>query len=103
MVFLAFQCGDHLFNKVVDIKDLKFHFRVIDRDRQVVGNVVAERCDGAVIVRTAPFAIEIGEPIHKNFYSIFLTIPKEEVFTGFLAASIFAVAKTTGKGCLRRT
>ena len=63
-MFLTFQCGDHLFNKVVDIKDLKFHFRVIDRDRQVVGNVVAERCVGAVFVWRAPFALEFGEPIH---------------------------------------
>ena len=84
MVLLAFQSGDHLFNKIVDVKDVELHFRVIDRDGQVVGDVVAERGDGAVVVRTAPFSVEIGEPVNKNLYAVFLSIPRKRSSPAFL-------------------
>lgn len=103
VVLLAFQRGDHLFNKVVDVKDLELHFWIVDRDGQLVGDVVAERGDGAVVVGAAPFPVEIGEPVNKNFYAVFLAILEEEIFARLLAAPVFAVAETTGKRGLGRT
>ena len=65
-VLLPFQGVDHLFDKVVYVEDFQFHGRVIDRDRKVICDVVAERGDGGVVVRTAPFAVEVREAVHKH-------------------------------------
>ena len=102
VVLLTFQRGNHLFNKVVDVKDLELHFRIVDRDGQLVGDVVAERGDGAVVVGTAPFSVEIGEAVNKNLYTVSLAILEEEIFARLLAAPVFAVAETAGKRGLGR-
>ena len=102
VVLLTFQRGNHLFNEVVDVKDLELHFRIVDRDGQFVGDVVAERGDGAVVVGSAPFSVEIGEAVNKNLYAIFLAILEEEIFARLLASPVFAVAETAGKRGLGR-
>lgn len=94
VVLLTFQRGNHLFNKVVDVKDLELHFRIVDRDGQLVGDVVAERGDGAVVVGATPFSVEIGEAVNKNLYTVFLAILEEEIFARLLASPVFAVAET---------
>ena len=60
VVFFAFERSNHLIYKVIDVEEFHFHTAVIDLYREVVGDVVAEGGDGRVVVRTAPFAEEVG-------------------------------------------
>ena len=84
MMLLALQCVDHLFYKVIDIEQFKFYRWVVDRDGEVISNVVAEGGYGGVVVGTAPFAIEVGEAIDQDFGSRFLTIPMNRSSPAFL-------------------
>ena len=74
MVLLALQGVDHLLDKVIDVKKFKFYTWVVDRDGEVVGDVVAEGGYGGVVVGTTPFAIKVGETIHQYFGTCFLAI-----------------------------
>ena len=100
MVLLALQGADHLFYKVVDVKKFKFYTWVVDRDGEVIGDVVAEGGYGTIIIGTAPFAIEVGETIDQNFGSRLLTILQEQVLASLLAATVFTIAEAAGQGRL---
>ena len=94
VMLLALECADHLLHKVVDVKDLQFHTWVIDCNRKVIGDIVAEGGDCAVVVRAAPFAVEIWETVNQNLYPILLSILQEKVLPCFLASSVLTVAET---------
>ena len=100
-VLLAFECEYHLFHEVIYIEDFQLDGRVVYGDGEVVCNVVAECGYGTVIVWSAPFTIQVGKPVHKDFHTVFFPVFQEKVFSGFLAASVFAVPEPSGKGCLR--
>ena len=65
-VLFADKGGYHLVHKVVDVQQLQFHRGVVDLYREVVGEVVAEGRHRGVVVRTAPLAEEVREPVDKN-------------------------------------
>ena len=94
VMLLALECADHLLHKVVDVKDLQFHTWVIDCNRKVIGDIVAEGGDCAVVVRAAPFAVEIRETINQDLYPILLSILQEKVLPCFLASSVLTVAES---------
>ena len=100
MVLLALQGVDHLLDKVVDVKKFKFYTWVVDRDGEVVGDVVAEGGYCTIVVRTTPFAVEVGEAIDQDFGSRLLTILQEQILASLLAATILAVAETACQGRL---
>ena len=102
MVLLALQGADHLFYKVIDVEQFKFYTWVVDRDGEVIGDVVAEGGYGTIIIRSAPFAIEVGETIDQNFGSRLLTILQEQVLASFLAATVLAITETACQGRLLR-
>ena len=91
---------DHLFYKVIDVKKLKFYTWVVDRDGEIIGDVVAEGGYGGVVVGAAPFAIEIGEAIDQDFGSRLLTILQEQVLASLLAATVFTIAEAACQGSL---
>lgn len=93
---------DHLLDKVVDVKKFKFYTWVVDRDGEVVGDVVAEGGYGGVVVGTTPFAVEVGEAIDQDFGSRLLTILQEQVLASFLAATVLAITETASQGGLLR-
>ena len=103
MVLLALQGAEHLFYKVIDVEQFKFYTWVVDRDGEVIGDVVAEGSYGTIIIGTAPFAIEVGEAIDQDFRSRLLTILQEQVLASFLAATVLAIAETACQGGLLRT
>lgn len=74
MVLLALQGVDHLLDKVIDIEQFKFYRWVVDRDGEVIGDVVAEGGYGGVVVGATPLAIEVGEAIYQDFGTCFLAI-----------------------------
>ena len=100
MVLLALQGADHLFYKVVNVEQFEFYRRVVDGNGEIIGDVVAERGDGTIIIRSAPFAIEVGKTIDQDFGSRLLTILQEQVLASFLAATIFAIAEAASQGGL---
>ena len=102
MVLLALQGVDHLFYKVIDVKKLKFYTWVVDRDGEVIGDVVAEGSYGTIIIGTAPFAIEVGETIDQDFGSRLLSILQKQVLTCLLAATVLAITETACQGRLLR-
>lgn len=102
MMLLALQCVDHLLDKVIDVEQFKFYTWVVDRDGEVIGDVIAEGSYGTIIIGTAPFAIEVGETIDQNFGSRLLTILQEQVLASFLAATVLAITETACQGRLLR-
>ena len=103
MVLLALQGADHLFYKVIDVEQFKFYTWIVDCDGKVISNVVAEGGYCTIVVRTTPFAVEVGEAIDQNFGSRLLSILQEQVLASLLAATIFAVAETACQGGLLGT
>ena len=93
MVLLTLQGVNHLLDKVIDVEQFKFYTWIVDSDGEIIGNVVAESGYCTIIVRTTPFAIEIGEAIDQDLGSRLLSILQEEVLTSLLAATVFAVAE----------
>ena len=53
-------------HKVVNVNQLQLRRRVIDRNRQVVSEVVTERRHGGIVIRAAPFAEYIGETVNQR-------------------------------------
>ena len=100
MMLLAFQGVYHLVNEVVDIEQFQLHAWVVDGNRQVVGDVVAECGYGAVVVGAAPFTIKVRETINQHLSTCFLTIRQKQVFASLLATAIFAIAESAGQRCL---
>lgn len=103
MVLLTLQGVDHLFYKVIDVEQFKFYTWVVDRDGEVIGDVIAESGYGGIVVWAAPFAVEIGEAIDQNLGSRLLSILQEQIFACLLAATIFAIAETASQGGLLGT
>ena len=100
MMLLALQCVDHLLNKVIDVEQFKFYTWVVDRDGEVIGDVVAECGYGTIVVWATPFAVEVGEAIDQDFGTCLLAILQEQVLACLLATAILAVAKTASQGRL---
>ena len=100
VVFFAREGGDHFVHEVVDIEQFHLHRAVVDLNGLVVGDVVAEGGDGAVVVGAAPLAEEVGEAIDQDFGAGLLAIGKHQVFAGFLALAIFAGAEAAGQSGL---
>ena len=97
VMLFALESAYHLLHKVVDVKNLQFHTWVIDCNRKVIGDIVAEGGDCAVVVRAAPFAVEIWETVNQDLHPILLPVLQEQVLPCFLASSVLAVSKTACK------
>ena len=89
VVFFAFQRIKHLRHKVVDKEHFQLDRRVVDRDRQVVCDIMAERADGAVVVRFHPLADKVREAVNQHLRSGFLCIGEEQILAGSLGESVF--------------
>ena len=95
MMFLTFERADHLLDQIVDVENLHLYASVIDLDREVIGDIVAERGDGRIVVRTAPFSVKVRETVNENFGTGLFAIFQEKILAGFLAPAVFAVAETS--------
>ena len=99
VLFFSFQQVIHAFNEVVDVEQFQFRAAVVDGIGLVIGYSPAEGTDGAVVLGAA-VAHEVREAVYCHFSSGFFSIGKEEFFSCFLALSVFAVSKASGKGGL---
>lgn len=101
-MFLSLKSIEHFFHEVVDKKHLELDRRGVDRDRQVVCNIIAERTDGAVVVRFHPLADKIREAVNQHLRSGFLGIGEEQILAGSLGESVFLCAESPRKRRLNR-
>ena len=49
--------------EVIDIEEFQFYIGIVDLNGQVVGDVIAERRDGTIVIGAAPFSEEIRKAI----------------------------------------
>ena len=94
--------GYHLVHEVVDVQQLKFHRRVVDLYREVVGEVVAEGGYRRVVVRTAPLAEEVREPVDQHPGTRCGRVHEEQVLARLLAPPVLAVSEAAREGGLDR-
>lgn len=88
VMFATLQGKDHLLDEVVDIEQLEFDRRIVDLNGQSVGDVVAERGDGRVVVGPAPFAKEVGKAVDQDLRARGGGIAEKELFAGLLALAV---------------
>ena len=81
VMFITLQGTYHFFYKIIDIKKFKFHTGIIHLYIKVVGNVVTECGNRAVIIWTTPFAEKIRKTIYQYFSTCFSTVLKEQLLT----------------------
>ena len=62
-VGLALQRIVHFFDKIIDKQKFKFHRRVVNRDRQVICNIVAEGTYRTVVVGPHPFSDKVRKSV----------------------------------------
>ena len=93
-VLLATEAGDYLVHKVVDVQEFQLNRRVIDLIRQVVRDGIAEGCDRGIVIRPAPLAEQVREPVHQHPGARVLAVLEEQVLPGFLAAAVLGIPET---------
>lgn len=72
------QGGEHLGDKVVDVEQLELHRGVAHGVLAAVGDRVAERRHGGVVVGAAPLAVEVGEAVDEHGRAGSRGVPAEE-------------------------
>ena len=100
VMLLTFQAGNHLINQVVYIQQFQLHTRIIDRVRLVIGKRITECRYSTIVVWPAPLTKQVRKAVNVYFCTSFLSVLQEQVFTCFLAAAVFAVAKAACETCL---
>ena len=102
-MIIALKSIYHLLDEVVDVEEFHFDGAVVDLNRKVVGDVVAEGSYGGVVVRSAPFSEKVRETVDKDLCSCFLLILKHQFLSCLLAAAVLAVAEAAGESGLDAT
>ena len=88
-VRMSFHRVVHLFQKIVDEQKFQFHTGIIDRDRQVICDMMTERADRTVVFRPYPFSRKIREPIYQNRHASLGFILKKQFLARFFAEAVF--------------
>ena len=101
-VLFAGKSAYHLVHKVVDVQQLQFHRRVVDPDRKALGQIVAEGGYRRVVVRTAPLAEEVREPVDQHPRPGCGGVHEEQVLARLLAPPVLAVSEAAREGGLDR-
>ena len=97
VMLLPFQGRYHLVHQIIDVQQFQLYAWVIHRIRQVIRKRIAERCHGRIIIRPAPFAEEIREPVHKHLRACLCAIRKEQILPRLLASTVLGIAEPARK------
>ena len=92
-VFAPRERPDQFVHHVVDIDQMQFHRRVVHRDRKVVRDIVAERSDCRIVIRTAPFAEKIRKTVNQYFRAGLFGIVEQQLFAGTLGLAVGIVQR----------
>ena len=90
-MLFAFERIQHFHNEIVDIEQLELGAPVIDRDGQVVRQIVAEGGNRAVVVRAAPLAEQVRESVDQHPRASLPGVIKEQLLARFFAPSVITV------------
>ena len=101
-VLFASKSAYHLVHEVVYVQQFQLHIGVVDPDRQVVGQVVAEGSHRGVVVRTAPLAEEVREPVDQHPGARCGGVHEEQVLARLLAPPVLAVSEAARERGLDR-
>ena len=99
----AGQRCQQLRDKVVNVDQLQLRRGVVDRNRQVVRNIVAERRHGGIVIRSAPLAEHVGEAVNQRLRTGLGGIGPQQLFAGKLCLAVFAARIAPDERCLRGT
>lgn len=80
--------SDQFVHHIVDIDQMHDHRRVVHRDRQIVGDIVAEGRNGRVIIRTAPFAEKIRKTVNQYFRAGLFGIVEQQLLAGTFGLAV---------------
>ena len=103
MMLFALQCQNHFFDEVIDIEQFKLNRRIVNLNRQPVGDVVAERSYGRIVIGPAPLAKKVGKAVNKNLRSRVVSIIEEKLLASLLALTVRMTGIATDQRCLDRT
>ena len=98
MVFLTLQCIQHFCYEIINIEQLQLHISVIDCNRQIICNVVAEGSHCRIVIRSAPFAKQIREPIYQNFRTGLFSVAEHQVLSGFFTSAVLTIITANASG-----
>ena len=85
---LPFHRAKEFLRHVVDIDQPQRHGRVVDRDGQAPGHVMAEGGHGAVVVGPAPFAEDVGQTVAIHRRACFLGVFRHGLLRVSLALAV---------------
>lgn len=83
---------------IVDVDQPDDGRRIVDADRQAARDVVTEGGDGGVVIRSAPFAEDVGQSVEGDRCACGLGIGEQVRFSGAFALSVGGVAVDLGRG-----
>ena len=86
----AGQRCQQLRDEIVNVDQLQFRRGVVDRDWQIVCNVVTERRHGGIVIRSAPLAEHVGEAVNQRLRTGLGGIGPQQLFAGKLCLAVFA-------------
>ena len=89
-VLLTEQRTEHLLHEVVDVEELQLDRRVADGVVPIVGDGVAEGCDGGVVPGAAPLAVEVREAVDEHRRARALRIVEEQLLARTLGLAVGA-------------
>lgn len=98
-LFPAFEQVVHRLDKIVYVKQLNLCVAVVDREGQIVGNGVAERGYGGVVVRAA-VPHEVRETIDRDLHAVFFAVFEEQLFACELRFAVIRLAVTADQSRL---
>ena len=100
VMLFSLQCVEHFLHQIVDKQHFQLHRRVVDRNGQVVCNIVAEGADRTVVVGAYPFAHQIRKTVDQNLRPGFLAVGKEQFLPCLFGKPVFRCAETPLQGGL---
>ncbi len=89
VMLLTLYSVKHFLNQIVDKEHFQFNIRIVHSDRQIICDVIAECTNSRIIIWSYPFTHKIRETVNHNSVAVLFTISKEQLFTCFLAKTIF--------------
>ena len=103
MMFPPLQSIQHFGNQVVNVEQLQLRRRVIDLNRQIIGNVATKRGDSRIVIRAAPFSEKIRKAVDQYPRSGFPSVCEKQFFSSKFGFAIIGLTVAPDQSRLNRT
>ena len=98
-IFVSLKRVYKLCHNVVYVYQRHHMTSVVYRYRQIVRYVVAERCNGAVVIRPAPFSEYVREAVNKCFYAVLPAVFKHQLLAGLFRFPVGIIESRLDRRC----